>query len=130
MVDLNHHTTTTPSQSLWQPHRRRLTLLRRRKVQSVQLGGKRSRRRMVGLVRIFKRLRLKWLKLKYLCMLKKLKEYYKNLMKDLVEGAATIETFHQRLLMESSSFAMPLGVSSFSTYPSRLGSDCPRTIFI
>ncbi|OIW17533.1 hypothetical protein TanjilG_22645 [Lupinus angustifolius] len=59
-----------------------------------------------------------------------LKEYYKNLMKDLVEGAATIETFHQRLLMESSSFAMPLGVSSFSTYPSRLGSDCPRTIFI
>ncbi|KAK7277037.1 hypothetical protein RIF29_18186 [Crotalaria pallida] len=134
-----HTIITTPSSQalLWQPSGSRFpgfAMRRRRKVQTVQLGGKKKkpRRRVVGLVRMFKRLKLKWLKLHYLRMLRKLKEYYKKVMKDVVEGAATIEAFHQRLLMESSTLAFPLGGVS-TTYPSRrLGSDnnnCPPYTF-
>ncbi|XP_027337927.1 uncharacterized protein LOC113851603 [Abrus precatorius] len=116
-----------PSMWLWQS-RRRVSLFRRRKVQTVRLGGKKPRRRIFGLLRIFRRMRVRWLKLQYVRMLKRLKEHYRNLVKDLVEAGATIETFHQRLFMEST-FAIPVGVN-LSTYPSRFGSDRPRTIFM
>ncbi|KAK7349306.1 hypothetical protein VNO77_06571 [Canavalia gladiata] len=111
----------------WQP-RRRVSLIRRRKVQTVRLGGKKARRGILGLFRIFKRMRLRWVKLQYVRILKRLKEHYSNMVKDLVEAGATVETFHQRLFMEST-FAIPLGVN-LSTYPSRFGSDRPRTIFM
>lgn len=123
---LNHP--TTPSQTLQQPRCSKLPLLRRRKVQRVHLGGKRPRRRMLVLVRIFIRLRVRWLKLQYFRMQRRLKVYYRNLMKDLVEASANTETFQQCLLMEST-LTFPVGVS-FSSYPSSLGSDCPQTIFI
>ncbi|TKY64254.1 hypothetical protein E2542_SST14147 [Spatholobus suberectus] len=117
-----------PSMWPWQP-RRRVPLLRRRKVQTVRLGGKKKpRRRILGLLRMFRRMRLRWLKLQYVRMLKRLKERYRNLVKDLVEAGATIETFQQRLFLEST-FAIPVGVN-LSTYPSRFGSDRPRTIFM
>lgn len=77
---------------------------------------------------MFKRMRVKWLKLQYLRLLKRLKEHYRNVVKDLIEAGATIETFQQRLFMEST-FAVPLGVN-LSTYPSRFGSDYPRTLFM
>jgi linoleate 9S-lipoxygenase len=77
---------------------------------------------------MFRKIRLRWLKLKYMCMLKKLKESYKNMVKDLVEAGATLETFQQRIFMETS-FAIPLGVS-LSSYPSLPGSDRPRTLYI
>lgn len=73
-------------------------------------------------------MRVKWLKLQYLRLLKRLKEHYRNVVKDLIEAGATIETFQQRLFMEST-FAVPLGVN-LSTYPSRFGSDYPRTLFM
>lgn len=102
-------------------------LMRRRKVQTVRLGGKKPRRRLFGgLVRIFRRMRVKWLKLQYLRLLKRLREHYRNLVKDMIEAGATIETFQQRLFMEST-FAIPVGVN---LYPSRFGSDYPRTIFM
>ncbi|KAK7294459.1 hypothetical protein RJT34_17348 [Clitoria ternatea] len=126
-----HHHQEQPSSSMmvpWQPHRRRVPLLRRRKMATVRLGGKKARRRIFGLFRIFKRLRLRWLKLQYIRMLKRLKEHYRNMVKDLVEAGATVESFQQRLFMEST-FAIPVGFN-LSSYPSRFGSDRPRTIFM
>ncbi|KAJ1407080.1 hypothetical protein SESBI_24608 [Sesbania bispinosa] len=126
-----HHPSTSTLQATWkwQP-RLRLAVLRRRKVQTVRLGGKKPRRRMLGgLVRMFRRMRVKWLKLHYLRLLKKLKEHYRNLVKDLLEAGATIETFQQRLFIEST-FAIPVGIN-LSSYPSRsAGSDYPRSIFM
>ncbi|GAU32989.1 hypothetical protein TSUD_358560 [Trifolium subterraneum] len=122
-----HHQPTTTIMT-WQP-RRKVTLYRRRKVQTVKLGGKKPRRRLIGgIVRIFRKMRVKWLKLQYLKLFKRLKEHYRNLVKDLIEAGASIETFQQRIFMEST-FAIPLGVN-LSTYPSRFGSDYPRTIFM
>ncbi|XP_058743745.1 uncharacterized protein LOC131616436 [Vicia villosa] len=129
---LDHKQPTTPHQTTtmttWQP-RRKISLFRRRKLQTVRLGGKSPRRRLLGgIVRIFRRMRVKWLKLQYLKLFKRLKEHYRNVVKDLIEAGASVETFHQRLFMEST-FAIPLGVN-LSTYPSRFGSDHPRTIFM
>ncbi|XP_028752204.1 uncharacterized protein LOC114739888 [Neltuma alba] len=112
----------------WYP-RRGVPLLRRRKVQMVRLGGKKpGRRRVLFVLRMLKKIRLRWLKLQYRRMLRNLKEYYRNLVKDMVEAGATIEAFQQRLFLEST-FAVPAGVT-FSVYPHSFGSDRPRTIFI
>ncbi|XP_004510482.1 uncharacterized protein [Cicer arietinum] len=125
-MGLDHKQQTT--MMTWHP-RRKVSLLRRRKVQTVRLGGKKPRRRLIGgIVRMFRRMRVKWIKLQYLRLLKRLKEHYRNLVKDLIEAGATIETFQQRIFMEST-FAIPLGVN-LSTYPSRFGSDNPRSIFM
>ncbi|RYQ89070.1 hypothetical protein Ahy_A09g045394 isoform C [Arachis hypogaea] len=102
-------------------------------MKTVKLGGEgkktSAKRRMFrGLVRILRRMKVRWLKLQYLRMLKRLKEHYRSILKDLVEAGASVETFQQRLFMETS-FAIPIGVS-LSTYPSHFGSDCPRTIFM
>ncbi|KAJ8441127.1 hypothetical protein Cgig2_006956 [Carnegiea gigantea] len=44
-----------------------------------------------------------WLRFKYSCMLKRLKQYYKSLIKDIIHGTASVEAYHQqRILMESS----------------------------
>ncbi|XP_050383335.1 uncharacterized protein LOC126800095 [Argentina anserina] len=100
--------------------------LRRRKLPMARLGGKKPPR-AVMLVRMFRKIRLRWLKLKYLNMLKKLKESYNKIMKDLMDAGATFETFQQRIFMETT-FAIPMGVS-LSSYPSIPGSDRPRTIY-
>ncbi|KAL2336424.1 hypothetical protein Fmac_010870 [Flemingia macrophylla] len=105
--------------------RRRVALIRRRKVQTVRLGGKKRRR---GLLGMFRSMRLKWLRLQYVRMLKRLKEHYRNVVKELVEAGPTIEAVHQRVFMEST-FAIPLGVN-LSTYPSRFPSHRPPTIFM
>ncbi|CAJ2663383.1 unnamed protein product [Trifolium pratense] len=124
---LDHRQPTT-TMITWHP-RRKVSLYRRRKVQTVKLGGKKPRRRLIGgIVRIFRKMRVKWLKLQYLKLFKRLKEHYRNVVKDLIEAGASIETFQQRIFMEST-FAIPLGVN-LSTYPSRFGSDYPRTIFM
>lgn len=102
-------------------------LRRRRRLPSVRLGEKKPRRRVVALLRIFRRMRLKWLKLHYMRMMRKLKEYYRNLVKDLAAAGASLETFHQRILLETS-FAVPVMGVSFSSYPSVPGSDRPRTL--
>ncbi|KAK4269064.1 hypothetical protein QN277_022269 [Acacia crassicarpa] len=126
-----HLNTAAANSWRWCP-RRRVSLLRRRKLQTVRLGGKKTggkrRSRVLIVLRMMKKIRLKWLKLQYQRMLKSLKEYYRNLVKDMVEAGATIETFQQRLFMESS-FVVPAGVT-FSAYPHTFGSDRPRTIFI
>ncbi|KAM1060135.1 hypothetical protein TB1_024092 [Malus domestica] len=101
--------------------------IRRRKLPMVRLGGPNPRRGVL-FARMLKKIRLRWLKLHYLCILKKLKESYRNMVKDLMEVGASLDTFHQRVFMEST-FAIPMGVS-LSSYPSVAGSDRPRTLFM
>ncbi|KDP40688.1 hypothetical protein JCGZ_24687 [Jatropha curcas] len=125
----NQNTTQThlTAASRWPIIRRRISL-RRRKMHTVRLGGKKPRRGLF-LLRMLKKMRLRWLKLQYSCMLRKLKEYYSNLIKDIVEAGATIESYQQRLVMEAS-LAVPVMGISFSGYPSMSGSDRPRSIFL
>ncbi|CAL0323132.1 unnamed protein product [Lupinus luteus] len=114
--------TSLETMSAWQP--RHSISLRRRKVQAIRLGEKKlPRRGMVRrLVRIFGRMRLKWLKLQYFRMLKKLKEHYQNMLKELVEAGNTIET----VLFTESTNLIPSGGIVISSCPSRYGSNGPR----
>ncbi|KAL5583668.1 hypothetical protein UlMin_016110 [Ulmus minor] len=115
--------------SLINPHRRvsrpRIHL-RRRKVPMIRLGGKKPRRALV-LIGMFRKVRLRWLKSRYISMMRKLKEYYKNLVKEMAEAGASLENFHQRVLVEAS-FAIPVMGVSFSSYPAVSVSDRPRTL--
>lgn len=100
--------------------RRKRSFPRRRKLPVIRLGGGHvvaKRRRGPPLMRVMKRIKLRWLKLRYFFTLKKLKEYYRGIVKDFVEAGATLESFQQRILMETS-FAVPVLGVSFSTYPS------------
>ncbi|XP_076954947.1 uncharacterized protein LOC143629591 [Bidens hawaiensis] len=92
--------------------RRRIWPLRRKKkkLPTVRLGGKRQL-----LVRILRRIRIKWMNLKKACTLKKLKEYYYSVLNDVIEAGGTFETFQQRLMLETS-FAVPVLGLSFNTY--------------
>lgn len=93
---------------------RRKVSFRRRRPPSVRLGGKKLGRRF-NLVRLLKRVKLRWMKLKYSRLLKKLKEYYRC----LVENLSSAEAYHQRMLLETS-FAIPVMGLSFNSYPSNL----------
>ncbi|XP_073311423.1 uncharacterized protein [Primulina huaijiensis] len=75
----------------------------RRRMPTVRLGGKKARRGLF-LVRLCRRVKLRWLKLKYLCILKKLKKYYDSFV---LEGSTAMESFQQRMLLEAS-FAIPV----------------------
>ncbi|KAL1538097.1 hypothetical protein AAHA92_26879 [Salvia divinorum] len=94
----------------------RWSLRSRSRLPSVRLGGKKPRRGFF-LLRLCKKAKLKWLKVKYLSMLKRLKNYYKDLVKDMIEGSGTIESFQQRMLLETS-FAIPVMGLSLNSYPS------------
>ncbi|KAL9368706.1 hypothetical protein Peur_039905 [Populus x canadensis] len=110
------------------PLRRRLSL-RRRKLPIIRLGGEKPRRRRMLLLRMLRSgTRLRWLKLRYLCMLKKLKECYRNFVNDLSVSGATIEAYQQRLLMETS-FAVPGMGITFSNFLSvQAGSNPSRSL--
>ncbi|KAG8380168.1 hypothetical protein BUALT_Bualt07G0165400 [Buddleja alternifolia] len=102
-----HHPTTTF----------RWTLRRgRQRLPTVRLGGKKPRRGFF-LFRLCRRAKVKLLRVKYLCMLKKVKKYYDSLVKDMIDGSRTIESFQQRMLLETS-FAIPVMGLSFASYPS------------
>ncbi|KAE8655376.1 Subtilase family protein [Hibiscus syriacus] len=73
-------------------------------------------------------MRLRWLKLQYTCVLTKMKKYYNDLVKGLVEAGSTVEAMHQRMFMEST-FAVPFMGVSFANYPSATVSNRPRTYF-
>ncbi|KAG2728639.1 hypothetical protein I3843_01G209300 [Carya illinoinensis] len=107
---------------------RRQIPLRRRKLPIVRLGDGKKPRRVLTLVKIFRRIRLRWLKLKYIRMMRKFKKYYRNVVKDLMEAGATLETFHQRVIMEASLAVPVMGVSFNSYRPSVPGSHRPRTL--
>ncbi|KAK3030954.1 hypothetical protein RJ639_036692 [Escallonia herrerae] len=94
---------------------RGVPLRRRRKVPTVRLGGKKTRRGFF-LVRLLRRVRVRWLRLKNSCMLKKLKDYYHSLVQDLIDGGGTVESFQQRLFLETS-FGVPVMGLTFNTFP-------------
>lgn len=74
----------------------------------VRLGG--GKRQL--LVKIFRRIGIRWMKMKKACTLKKLKDYYYSVLKDVIEAGGT---FEQRLMLETS-FAVPVMALSFNTY--------------
>ncbi|VFQ65507.1 unnamed protein product [Cuscuta campestris] len=88
------------------PGRRRIFFLRRRrKLPTVRLGGggeKAPRRRF--LVKILRRVRVKW---EYWSMLKKMKAYYRSLLRDISAGAGVgpvddyQASFRQMLFVET-----------------------------
>ncbi|GMI91732.1 hypothetical protein HRI_002842500 [Hibiscus trionum] len=110
--------------------RRRIFFIRprRNKLPTVRLGGGKKPRRWVFAVRVLKKMKLRWLKLQYTCMLRKMKKYYRDLIKDIVEAGSTVEALHQRMFMEST-FAVPVMGVSFANYPSATRSDRPRPYF-
>ncbi|KAE8700725.1 Subtilase family protein [Hibiscus syriacus] len=134
-VDQQTTTTKPPRQthvitaSRCQARRRVLFLRLRRhnKLPTVRLGGKKPRRGLL-IVKVLKKMRLRWLKLQYSCMWRKMKKYYNDLVKDLVEAGSAVEALHQRMFMEST-FAVPVMGVSFASYPSATGSDRPRPYF-
>lgn len=96
----------------------RWTLRRKmRRLPTARLGGKKPRRFFLG--RLYRRAKLKCLKLKYLSMLKNVRKYYDSFVKEMIDGSRAIESFQQKMLLEAS-FAVPvMGLNFTSTYPSR-----------
>ncbi|XP_030473495.1 uncharacterized protein LOC115691071 [Syzygium oleosum] len=114
--DPTTNTTTTThmvAASRWPPRRRAIPL-RRRKLPTVRLGGKRPGRGLF-LLKMWRKMRLRCLKLQYSCMLKKLKEYYRSLIADIIEAGVSLETFQQRLLMETTCAVPVMAFNSFPT---------------
>ncbi|OVA08342.1 hypothetical protein BVC80_209g66 [Macleaya cordata] len=102
----HHHQHHKSSNFRWST-RRRLLGGRRRKVPSVRLGGEKKPRRGLLIASLFRRIRLKWLKLQYSCMLKKLKDVYYSMVKDLIEAGTTLESIQQRIMTETY-FSVPV----------------------
>ncbi|KAI9102915.1 hypothetical protein K1719_023354 [Acacia pycnantha] len=109
---------TTSPRTVWRWHkpRRGFALRRRRVMKTQRLGGKKPRRRMgAALGDMFRKMKVK------------LKECYRNVVKDIAEAGASVEMFQQRLLMETS-LVVPIGItfSSGTLYPSRFVPDHHR----
>ncbi|KAL8242725.1 hypothetical protein R6Q59_013027 [Mikania micrantha] len=89
-------------------HRRFWRIRAKKKLPTVRLGGqKQGERSGSAMVRLIRRIRIRWMKLKKARVLKKLKEYYLCVLKDLTENDRSLEKHQQQLLMESS-FAVPV----------------------
>ncbi|KAJ0007952.1 hypothetical protein Pint_29162 [Pistacia integerrima] len=97
--------------------RRRIILRRRRKLPVIRLGGSASDKPKRGMfiLRMVRRMRLRWLKLRYVRMIKKLKQYYRDMVKDFMDASASLESFQQRALAEASFASLGL---AFTTFPS------------
>ncbi|XP_010487191.1 PREDICTED: uncharacterized protein LOC104765209 [Camelina sativa] len=95
------------------PSSRRKIYLRRRKPQVVRLGGKNSTPRgRFSLKRVVTRMRLKWLKLYYVRLVKNIKAYYSTVVKEFEDAGATTIQQRQRRTVETAAFAVPgLGLS-------------------
>ncbi|KAK1414227.1 hypothetical protein QVD17_29969 [Tagetes erecta] len=94
-------------------NRRRLWRLRKtKKLPTVRLGGQKQSGSGSGsaMVRMIKRINMRWMKLKKARVLKKLKEYYLCVLKDLTENDRSFEKshHHQQLLLMETSFAVPV----------------------
>ncbi|EOA38681.1 hypothetical protein CARUB_v10010653mg [Capsella rubella] len=97
----------------WSKSRRKIHI-RRRKSQVVRLGGKNNALSRGGfsLKKMVRRMKLRWLKLHYVRLLKKIKGFYRNLVKEFVDAGAELEAIQQRMAVEAAAFAVPgLGLS-------------------
>ncbi|CAN8269363.1 unnamed protein product [Cochlearia groenlandica] len=99
----------------WQFNHRKV-YLRRRKTKIVRLGGKNNTPRgRFSVKRMVTKMRFKWLRLYYVGLVKKIKEYYRNMAKEFADAGAT--TIQQRMTMEAAAFAAPgLGLSFCPMY--------------
>ncbi|KAK4373827.1 hypothetical protein RND71_004504 [Anisodus tanguticus] len=94
----NHHPTTV---FRW---RCRKISFRKKRLPTVRLGGEKKPHHGFILVKLFRRVKVK-------CMLKKVKHYYKSLMKEILEGGAQLESIQQRLIFEKSCVVPGMGLS-------------------
>ncbi|KAG2251494.1 hypothetical protein Bca52824_081630 [Brassica carinata] len=70
----------------------------------------RSRRKIH--IRSRKKMKLRWLRLHYVRLVKKIKGFYRNLVKEFVEAGAELEAIQKRMTVEAAAFAVPgLGLS-------------------
>ncbi|GJY44326.1 hypothetical protein Tco_0432539 [Tanacetum coccineum] len=90
-------------------------LRRKKKLPTVRLGGQRQQGGRSVMVKMIRRIRFRWTNLKKVWALKKLKEYYLCILKDLTENDRSIEKHQQMLLMETS-FAVPVMGISFNSF--------------
>ncbi|WCJ39402.1 hypothetical protein M5689_020393 [Euphorbia peplus] len=122
MEETPKQTTTTTRY----PSRRRMSL-RRRKLPVLRLGGgDKKPKRGYFIVKMLRKMRLRWMKLHYSSMLRRLKAYYRNLIKEIFEAGGSFEAYQQRLVMEAS-IAVPVMGLSFSGYHSSMTAyDRPR----
>ncbi|CAN8321872.1 unnamed protein product [Cochlearia groenlandica] len=95
----------------WSKSRRKIHI-RRRKPQVVRLGRKNMPRGGFSLKGMVRRMKVRWLKLHYVRLVKKVKGYYRNLVKEFVEAGAELEAIQKRMAVEAAAFAFPgLGLS-------------------
>ncbi|KAL7599333.1 hypothetical protein Lser_V15G25336 [Lactuca serriola] len=97
-------------------------LRRKKKLPTVRLGGGQSRSPLQGggsgslMAGMIRRIRVRWMKLKKACALKKLKEYYLCVLKELTENDNGSFEKRQQLLLMESSFGIPVMGITFNAY--------------
>ncbi|XP_006648005.2 uncharacterized protein LOC102710847 [Oryza brachyantha] len=72
---------------------------KKRKMAVARLGGAGGRRRLFG---AFRRLRIRWLAALYRRSLRRLRAYYANAVRDLLEGAAAMSTLRAQAAADCS----------------------------
>lgn len=88
----------------------------------MRLGGGQSRSQLQGggsgslMAGMIRRIRVRWMKLKKACALKKLKEYYLCVLKELTENDNGSFEKRQQLLLMESSFGIPVMGITFNAY--------------
>ncbi|KAJ4896778.1 Uncharacterized protein Rs2_23572 [Raphanus sativus] len=92
----------------WSRSRRKIHI-RRRKSQVVRLGVQRGG---FSLKKMVRRMKLRWLRLHYVRLVRKIKVFYHNLVKEFAEAGAELEAIQKRMTAEAAAFAVPgLGLS-------------------
>ncbi|RWR95879.1 hypothetical protein CKAN_02523700 [Cinnamomum micranthum f. kanehirae] len=92
---------------------------KRRKLPTVRLGGNRRKRGGFSLVGVFRRTRLRWLRLRYSSMIKRIKGLYSSIVKDLIKAGTTIEEVQRRIMFETY-FTVPVIGIGAAGVPSHL----------
>ncbi|XP_051147979.1 uncharacterized protein LOC127263080 [Andrographis paniculata] len=76
---------------------------RRRRLPTVRLGGeKKQRSGGFSLIRVCRKAKLQWLRLRYLSLIRKLKKQYDLFVEDLVVATNTTEDYRKSLILEAS----------------------------
>ncbi|KAL5995100.1 Lox2p [Asimina triloba] len=78
---------------------------RRRRLPSVRLGGRKKRggakSTFFVAYRALKRLKLRWLRLRYARVLKKLRALYTSVVEDFAESGAALDALQKRIMFET-----------------------------
>ncbi|KAJ4917954.1 Uncharacterized protein Rs2_03504 [Raphanus sativus] len=92
----------------WSRNRRKIHI-RRRKSQVVRLGGNNNvvRRGGFSLKKMVRKMKLRWLRLHYVRLVKKINGFYRNLVKEFLDAGAELEAIQKRMAVEPASFAVP-----------------------